>query len=354
MVNRREFIKLEQIVKRYGDLTVLHGIDLSICEGEFLALLGPSGCGKTSLLGTIAGFVQPTSGGLIMEGRSILNDPPNQRPVNMVFQDYALFPHLTVYDNVAFGPRRHRIARDETHARVNESLLLVGMEKMADRLPSQLSGGQQQRVALARAIVNRPRVLLLDEPMAALDLKLRKRMQLELKRIQEHLGITFIIVTHDQEEALVMADRIAVMSEGRIEQIGSGEEIYSHPKSRFVADFVGEANLIDCRRDEHGELRTVKSGMKLPYGAPALNPTLMLRPEWLDINVDESSETHIAVAGRVKEVIYAGSFSRYYITCDITDDLVVVKNNQQNAPVAREGDDVSVVWRKADGRILTR
>src|SRR5690606_36851623 len=256
MTRMRELIRLDNVVKRYGDLTVMDRVSLSVYEGEFLALLGPSGCGKTSLLGTIAGFLVPDEGTLTIDGRSVLADPPNLRPVNTVFQNYALFPHLTVFENVAFGPRRHGLRKQEITASVNESLALVSMEQMADRYPSELSGGQQQRVALARAVVNRPKVLLLDEPMAALDLKLRKRMQIELKRLQERLGITFIIVTHDQEEALVMADRIAVMSNGVIEQVGTGEEIYASPNSRFVADFVGEANLIDCDVDGKGYLRS--------------------------------------------------------------------------------------------------
>src|SRR5579883_3145852 len=237
-------IQLEAVTKRYGAVTALDVVSLRVRQGEFIALLGPSGCGKTTLLRTIAGFVEPSAGEVWIDGREVTRLPPNRRPVNTVFQSYALFPHYSVRDNVAYGPRRQGIGSSVIAEMVADALAMVGMESFADRYPAQLSGGQQQRVALARAIVNRPKVLLLDEPLGALDLKLRKRMQLELKQLHQKLGITFLYVTHDQEEALVMADRIAVMSEGRIVQLGSGEEIYREPNCRYVADFIGEANLL--------------------------------------------------------------------------------------------------------------
>ncbi|TAL81737.1 MAG: ABC transporter ATP-binding protein [Candidimonas sp.] len=356
MAANRELIKLDNIVKRYGELTVLDRVSLTVYEGEFLALLGPSGCGKTSLLGTIGGFLQPTHGSLTIDGRSILNDPPNRRPVNTVFQNYALFPHLTVHENVAFGPRRHGAVRKEIANRVQESLSLVGMEAMAERYPSELSGGQQQRVALARAIINEPKVLLLDEPMAALDLKLRKRMQIELKRLQERLGITFIIVTHDQEEALVMANRIAVMSNGRIEQVGTGEEIYANPVSRFVAGFVGEANLIDCLVDAQGNLRSAKSDISLPYSLPSSGSsqaTMMLRPECLCLNSEEARPGYVTTSGQVREIIYAGPISRIYLCCDIDDEIVITQNTSQSVRPLTLGERVNICWRHEDARILS-
>ena len=356
MTRMRELIRLDNVVKRYGDLTVLDRVSLSVYEGEFLALLGPSGCGKTSLLGTIAGFLVPDEGTLTIDGRSVLADPPNLRPVNTVFQNYALFPHLTVFENVAFGPRRHGLRKQEITASVNESLALVSMEQMAHRYPSELSGGQQQRVALARAVVNRPKVLVLDEPMAALDLKLRKRMQIELKRLQERLGITFIIVTHDQEEALVMADRIAVMSNGVIEQVGTGEEIYASPNSRFVADFVGEANLIDCAVDGKGYLHSAKSDIALPYSvsdSAVSKATLMLRPESIHFGSPGDNPGYVSASGKVREVIYAGSLSRIYLCSEIVDELVVTQNASQAGWVAPSpGEIVTFNWRQEDARVL--
>lgn len=351
----RELIKLEGIVKRYGSLTVLANVSLSINEGEFLALLGPSGCGKTSLLATIGGFLRPDKGDVYIDGASVTNTPPNKRPVNTVFQSYALFPHLTVYENVAFGPLRHGVDKAEIKDRVSDSLELVGMAEMMSRYPSELSGGQQQRVALARAIINRPRVLLLDEPMAALDLKLRKRMQIELKRLQERLGITFVIVTHDQEEALVMADRIAVMSSGQIVQVGTGEQIYNNPTNKFVADFIGEANLIDCYIGENGTVRTVKSSIELPYevAAPTQSDvTLMLRPECLVWGDEALGKGYLNTKGVVREITYAGSISRAYVNCDIGDEIVITQNSALLAQSLKPNQEVHVGWRQEDARIL--
>ncbi|VVD60746.1 Fe3+/spermidine/putrescine ABC transporter ATP-binding protein [Pandoraea eparura] len=352
--HRPPLIRLDRIVKQYGASTVLDNVNLDIHAGEFLALLGPSGCGKTTLLRTIAGFVTPTSGDLTIDSRSVLADPPHRRPVNTVFQNYALFPHMTVNNNVAFGLRRLGIRGVELDEQVMNALVLVGMEKFADRYPAQLSGGQQQRVALARAVVNRPKVLLLDEPLAALDLKLRKRMQLELKRLHERLGMTFVIVTHDQEEALVMADRIVVMSNGRIEQVGTGEDIYDNPASRFVADFIGEANLIACRVDASGVLRTHRGDVVLPYGTTSpreQDVTLMVRPERIQVVEGTRNPDLLHFTGIVRDVVYAGPITRIYVSCDIADEIVVShKSTQRQFSI---GESLPFAWSSSDARILT-
>ena len=248
-------IELRGVSKRYRDTVALQPLDLEIREGEFFCLLGPSGCGKTTTLNLIGGFVEVSSGEILIEGKRADRIPPHKRNVNTVFQNYALFPHLSVRDNVGFGLKMARVSRREAGPRIEEALPLVGLEEHADRFPAQLSGGQQQRVAVARALVNRPAVLLLDEPLGALDLKLRKRLQIELAQIHREVGTTFVFVTHDQEEAMAMADRIAVMNEGRIEQIGTPEEIYRRPASRFVADFIGESNFLEVERGSDGRVR---------------------------------------------------------------------------------------------------
>ena len=246
MVTKNDtIIKIEHLSKAFGDKVVLDDINLDIRRGEFITLLGPSGCGKTTLLRMIAGFLKPDSGVIMMEGNDISEVPPHRRPLNTVFQRYALFPHLNVYDNIAFGLKLNKVPTAEIETRVRKALKMVSMTDYEDRDVNSLSGGQQQRVAIARAIVNRPKVLLLDEPLAALDLKMRKDMQMELKQMHQELGITFIYVTHDQEEALTLSDTVVVMSDGKIQQIGTPIDIYNEPVNSFVADFIGESNILN-------------------------------------------------------------------------------------------------------------
>jgi spermidine/putrescine transport system ATP-binding protein len=253
----RHDVRLENVVKQFGPWTAVDNISLTIQGGEFFSLLGPSGCGKSTTLSMIGGFETPSSGGIFLGGEDVSQQPPYKRDVNTVFQSYALFPHLDIFENVAFGLRRRKLPNAEINTRVNEMLELVDLGKFGKRKPGQLSGGQQQRIALARALVNRPKLLLLDEPLGALDLKLRKQMQLELKRIQAEIGITFLFVTHDQEEAMVMSDRLAVMSKGRIEQVGSPADVYDHPNTEFVASFLGVSNLLPGEIAERGAEMTV-------------------------------------------------------------------------------------------------
>ena len=246
-------ISLKDVDKSFEDERVVKRLSLEVEEGEFLTMLGPSGCGKTTTLRMIAGFEYPTSGQIFLEGVDVESRKPNERDVNTVFQNYALFPHMNVFDNIAFGLVEKKVKKDEIRRRVEEMIKLVRLDGLEKRMPSQMSGGQKQRVAIARALVNRPRVLLLDEPLGALDLKLRKQMQVELKHLQRQLGITFIYVTHDQEEALTMSDRIAVMNQGNLEQVGTPEEVYNHPETKFVADFIGESNIIEGYIEEMDE-----------------------------------------------------------------------------------------------------
>ena len=279
-------VELSDVTKKFGDFVAVEAINLTIADGEFFSLLGPSGCGKTTTLRMIAGFEQPSAGDLRILGQSVAGIPAHRRPVNTVFQSYALFPHMTVAQNVGFGLEMAKVPKNEIKQRVQDALDLVQLPKLGERKPSQLSGGQQQRVALARALVNRPKLLLLDEPLGALDLKLRKAMQLELKHIQQQVGITFVYVTHDQEEALTMSDRIAVMSAGKVQQVGRPHEIYEHPANRFVADFIGETNFIEGNViASDGEIVTVNANGTHLRGSsdyPVSNGqqvALALRPE---------------------------------------------------------------------------
>ncbi|MCS0502871.1 ABC transporter ATP-binding protein [Ancylobacter mangrovi] len=344
-------IAIDGMTKSYGSLKVLKGVSLDVEEGEFVALLGPSGCGKTTLLRAIAGFVDTDGGDIRIAGRSMTGVPPNRRPVNMVFQNYALFPHLSVRDNVAFGPRRNGVASGEVAGIVDGALATVGMSAYADRLPQQLSGGQQQRVALARAIANKPKVLLLDEPLGALDLKLRKRMQMELKHLQQKLGITFLFVTHDQEEALVMADRIVVMHDGAIAQIGSGEDIYARPQSRYVADFIGEANILPCAVAADGRLRLAGEGIDLPYRvAPGTaEPALLVRPE--EVRVGAAPQGGVELAATVMDRVFVGNATRIFARLGSGQEIVIHQTGAGAGP--SEGDAIRIGWAHDAARVLT-
>ena len=310
-------VEVRGVTKRYGSVTAVDNISLTIAPGEFLTLLGPSGCGKTTLLRLIAGFETPDIGSLLIGGVDITNHPPYRRPVNQVFQSYALFPHLTVGENIAFGLRMEKMPAKEIARRVAESLTLVSLDGMGDRRPHQLSGGQRQRVALARALAPRPQVLLLDEPLSALDAKLRRSMQLELKRLQRQLGVTFVFVTHDQEEALTMSDRVAVVNHGRIEQLGSATSIYHRPGSAFVADFLGQANLLKAtvtERDLLGGVSNVRltEGMELRLSAVGGVPTtakrvlLSIRPEKVHVS-KHRPDVENCFPAMVEEEVFQGA-----------------------------------------------
>lgn len=341
-------------------------INLDILSGEFFALLGPSGCGKSTTLRLIAGFEQPTSGDILIDGYSVKDAPAYHRPVNTVFQDYALFPHMNILDNVMFGLRMERIPRREAERRAHEALELVQLPNVARRKPGEISGGQQQRVALARALVKRPAVLLLDEPMGALDLKLRRQMQIELKALQRELGITFVFVTHDQEEAMTMANRIAVMNNGKILQVGRPEEIYEHPVNRFVAAFIGETNFLQARPQTAaaGMLEVAVGGTVIPVqpvdgvSTSADNVTLAVRPERIRLHrplahtLNVNGAVHLR--GRVLDVHYIGTDIRYVVGLDDDQKLTVRFQNTDPANVDLLGinDVVDVSWNTAYTQVL--
>lgn len=310
-------IRLTDVDKSFDDERVVKKLNLDVEEGEFLTMLGPSGCGKTTTLRMIAGFEVPTSGQIFLEGEDVDDKKPNERNVNTVFQNYALFPHMNVFDNIAFGLVEKKVKKDEIRSRVEEMIKLVQLDGMEKRMPAQMSGGQKQRVAIARALVNRPKVLLLDEPLGALDLKLRKQMQGELKALQRRLGITFIYVTHDQEEALTMSDRIAVMNRGRLEQVGTPEEIYNHPETKFVADFIGESNIIEGyienMTDDSIEV-TMESGKAIIHETGYRMEEMVylcIRPENLKISTE--AKEGFRFRGQVKEHIFIGSTNKTMI-----------------------------------------
>jgi spermidine/putrescine transport system ATP-binding protein len=314
-------VELQSVTKRFGGLVAVDDLSLALAAGEFFTLLGPSGCGKTTTLRMIAGFEQPSAGEIRIEGAGVASLPPHRRPTNTVFQSYALFPHLSVEDNVAFGLKRKRVPRGEIGSRVAAELDRVGLSAEARRRPAQLSGGQQQRVALARALVNLPKVLLLDEPLGALDLKLRKGLQIELKRIQREVGITFVYVTHDQEEALTMSDRIAVMNRGRVEQVGDPEDVYERPATTFVAGFIGVSNLMPAAISGLGEVR-LDHGPTLRVPTDGLSPSehchAVVRPEKLRIEplgeaAVPSSNGLPRVEGVVESSIYLGTATQIVV-----------------------------------------
>ncbi|MCE9647438.1 MAG: ABC transporter ATP-binding protein [Chloroflexi bacterium] len=338
-VSRTFPVKQDNLI---GEVKAVDNVSLEIHNGEFFSLLGPSGSGKTTSLRMIAGFDRPTSGQILLYGQDVSNLPPYERDVNTVFQDYALFPHMTVGENVGYGLMIKKIARSEREKRVDEMLDLVQLLGFSGRKPAQLSGGQRQRVALARALINHPKVLLLDEPLGALDLKLRQQMQIELKAIQKRVGITFIFVTHDQEEALTMSDRIAVFNQGRIEQIGSPAEIYEHPLTQFVAGFVGVSNLIS------GDTARRITGSDVQFS---------IRPEKIHLDAMDGRpdpETFSA-EGKVRDVIYLGLYTRYLVDLNGGGDLVVVEQNLKTTSMdvmKAKGQNVRLSWKKEHASYL--
>jgi len=362
-------VELRDVSKTYSskrgnkaeEVNAIHGMNLTIPPGKFFTLLGPSGCGKTTTLRMIAGFEVPTSGEVFIQGKPMKDIPPNKRPVNTVFQNYALFPHMNVLRNVAFGPAVRRVPKEEQDKLAREALALVQLSEMADRSPSQLSGGQQQRVALARALVNKPAVLLLDEPLGELDLKLRKAMQIELKHIQEQVGITFVYVTHDQEEALTMSDEIAVMDKGVIQQLGDPATLYKNPANRFVADFIGESNFINVTiakvqgnqatvtlEGETASVGIVPEGQQSGRGA-----VVTVRPEKVKLSEPGKAPAG-SLSATVSEVVYIGTDTRYVLTLKDGQTMVARIQNGSGADWREfaRGDKVKVHWADDDARIL--
>ncbi|WP_454793526.1 ABC transporter ATP-binding protein [Mycolicibacterium lutetiense] len=358
-------IEIDHVTKRFGDYLAVAEADFTIASGEFFSMLGPSGCGKTTTLRMIAGFESPTEGAIRLEGVDVSRVPPHKRNVNTVFQHYALFPHMTVWDNVAYGPRSRRKAAKKDSAEikrsVDELLEIVRLTDFAKRKPGQLSGGQQQRVALARALVNYPSALLLDEPLGALDLKLRHAMQFELKRIQREVGITFIYVTHDQEEALTMSDRIAVMNNGNVEQIGSPTEIYDRPATVFVASFIGQANLWAGRQTGRAnrdfvEVEVLGTTLKAKPGDTTIEPgghaTLMVRPERVRVSMDVPTGEVATVPATVKDLTFQGPVLRLSLAAPDDSTIIAHVGPEQELPLLRPGDQVHVGWSPDASRVL--
>ncbi len=347
-------ISLEGVGKRFGSVVAVRETNLDIRDGEFFSMLGPSGCGKTTTLRMIAGFELPDEGRVLLRGTDVTKVPPNQRNVNTVFQHYALFPHMNVYDNVSFGLELKKVPRGERRERVTEMLKVVQLEGMEKRKPQQLSGGQQQRVALARALVNRPAALLLDEPLGALDVKLRKQMQLELKRIQTELGTTFVYVTHDQEEALTMSDRIAVMNSGDIEQVGDPKEIYEHPRTPFVADFVGSLNAFDLRVDEIADgLAVMRVNERERLVVPVASGqsvgdmlTVAVRPERVRIEPTggHPPEGGSIVEGAVVDTVYLGGLTQYHVDTSVAGRIASHRMDDAVAAALEHGTRVVLTW----------
>jgi putative spermidine/putrescine transport system ATP-binding protein len=351
-------VRLADVSKRYPDVVAVDNVSLEIHRGEFMTLLGPSGSGKTTMLNMIAGFILPTAGRILVDDVEITTVPPHKRNIGMVFQNYALFPHMTAFDNIAFSLRQRKIPKKEIERRVEQALELVQLQGLGKRFSRELSGGQQQRVALARALVFSPRVLLMDEPMGALDKKLREHLQLEVKRIHEELGITFIHVTHDQEESLVMSDRITIVHNGRIQQVGTTEEAYEHPATLFVAEFIGDSNVFRGTIDRKGN-RVVVHGEGLALGAPAngstpagANAALVIRPERLrleSLSEPQRPSDWNACEGTVTQVVYLGRTRRFEV--ELLGGKRVVISLEASAFSA--GDQVRVAWKVDDGILLS-
>jgi spermidine/putrescine transport system ATP-binding protein len=349
-------VRLERVSKLFGDVAAVDDLSLDIAEGEFFSLLGPSGCGKTTTLRMIGGFEDPSLGTVYLGGRDVTDDPPYKRDVNTVFQSYALFPHLDVYENVAFGLRRKKVDKSEVDRRVRDAMALVDLEGFETRKPPQMSGGQQQRVALARALVNQPKVLLLDEPLGALDLKLRKKMQLELKRIQQEVGITFIYVTHDQEEAMTMSDRLAVMRLGRMEQLGPPEDVYENPATEFVAGFLGASNLLEGDvKESNGEFSTVQlagggtlqvPNARIPAAAGS-HLKVGVRPEKVAITrgTGAAPAGMNSIEGTVSMATYIGVSHQYKVGTPDGQVLTVYVQNLGVDEAPRQGEQVTLSWK---------
>ena len=347
-------IEFQSVTKKFGEFTAIDDLDLSIFGGEFFALLGPSGCGKTTLMRMLAGFETPTMGTILLDGQNIAPVPPNKRAVNMMFQSYALFPHLSVADNIAFGLKRSEMPKDQIAARVDEMLTLVQLQKFAGRKPHQISGGQRQRVALARSLAKAPKLLLLDEPLGALDKKLRQETQFELMDIQEKTETTFVIVTHDQEEAMTVASRVAVMEHGRIIQVDTPDQIYEYPNSIYVADFIGDVNLIE------GSAAATPNGVQIEWSegrapftcstkkefAPGQSCTLAIRPEKVSISSERPADLPNAVQGKIHDIAYLGNISTYHV--EIAPGRIIKAQSANTHRISRRTytweDDVWLGW----------
>lgn len=355
------FIQLANICKKFegSEKEVIRDLSLNVKKGEFLTLLGPSGCGKTTTLRMIAGFEQPTSGEIIIDGEDITNKSPHERCVNTVFQNYALFPHMNIFDNIAFGLKMKKVSKEEIKEKVYEMLHMIQLEGYEKRMPSQLSGGQMQRVAIARAVINNPKVLLLDEPLGALDLKLRKAMQIELKHLQKRLGITFIFVTHDQEEALTMSDRIVVMKEGVIEQLGTPDEIYERPVTRFVADFIGDTNILE------GKIKNIKSNeamlqigsaedtirissMNLSVGQDVC---VALRPERIKLKASPD-EGDVYLKGKLKDRIYTGIAYKTIVELNNGKEMTVNEPVNEKFNLDKNDNYVFLTWKIEESVVM--
>ena len=358
-------ISLQNVTKRFGSVIAVDAVSLDIREGEFITLLGPSGCGKTTTMRMIAGFEEPDQGRILLRGHDVVGSPPNKREVNMCFQHYALFPHMTVEENIAYSLRLRKVPKEQRHTEVGKMLEIVRLEGYENRRPGQLSGGQQQRVALARALINLPAALLLDEPLGALDVKLRKQMELELKRIQLELGTTFVYVTHDQDEALSLSDRIAVMNAGVIEQLGTPRDVYDHPDTPFVADFVGVLNAVEFRVDaREGDDAVMRIDDRERIVVPAAGATagtgatllVAVRPERMTLEPGEvdgaGASSASRLTGKVAQVVYLGTLTQFHVDTRIGKRFVVHRLSDEGTAGVVEGDTVTLTWGRDDVSVL--